>query len=98
MGCSTYLVNVIEKRALGAILLKNLLCQLLKTSQLILSLTDNPLQGTQLSFGGTLVQQVNVDVLWEGELALVDGLEQSRLSAAVLTQETVSSAVVDLEG
>ena len=59
---------------------------------------DHPSQGTQLGLGGTLVQQVNVDVLWEGELALVDGLEKSGLSATVLTQQTVSSAVVDLEG
>jgi hypothetical protein len=36
-------------------------------------------------------------VLGEWELALGDGLEERRLSAAILAQETVSAAVVDLE-
>jgi hypothetical protein len=36
-------------------------------------------------------------VLGERELALVDGLEQRRLSAAVLTQQAVAAAVGDLE-
>lgn len=94
----TYLVDVVKEGALGAVLLKDILSQLLETGQLVLSLAHNPLQGTQLSLGGTHVQQVDVDVLWEGELALVDGLEQGRLSATVLTQQTVSAAVVDLEG
>lgn len=34
----------------------------------------------------------------EGKFALVDGLEQGRLSAAVLAEQAVSSAVVDLDG
>jgi hypothetical protein len=93
----TYLVDLFETRALGAILLENVLGQLLQTGELVLRLADDPLKGAQLGLGGALVQQVDVDVVGEGELALVDGLEQCRLAAAVLTQQSVPAAVGDLE-
>lgn len=93
-----YLVNLFEDGAFGAVLLEDVLGQLLQTSQLVLGLTDDPLEGTQLSLGGALVQQVDVDVVREGELALVDGLEQRRLSAAVLAEQAVAAAVCDFEG
>lgn len=95
---TSYLVNLLKHGALGAILLKDLLGELLQTRKLGLSLADNPVQGTELGGGRTLVQQVDIDVLGEGELALSDGLEESGLSAAVLSEETVAAAVVDLEG
>lgn len=37
-------------------------------------------------------------MLWEGEFTLVDGLEESRFTATVLTEETVAATVVDFEG
>jgi hypothetical protein len=93
----TYLVDLLEAGALRPVILENGLGQLLQTCQLVLSLADDPLESAQLSLGGTLVEQVDVDVLGEGELALVDGLEQRRLSATVLTQQSVPAAVSDLE-
>jgi hypothetical protein len=93
----TYLVDLLEPGALGAVVLEDVLSQLLQTSQLVLSLADDPLKGAQLSLGGTLVEQVDVDVLGEGELALVDGLEERRLTAAVLTEKAVAAAVGDFE-
>lgn len=103
MGCTrreenTYLVDVVEERALGAVVLEDRLGELLKAGQLVLSLADNPLQGTQLGLGGALVQQVDVDVVGEGELARINSLEERRLSATVLAQQAVAAAVVDLEG
>jgi len=37
-------------------------------------------------------------MFWEGEFTLVDGLEESRLATSVLTEQTVATAVVDLQG
>lgn len=45
-----------------------------------------------------MVEQVDVDVVGEGELALVNGLEQRCLAAAVLAEQAIATAVVDLEG
>lgn len=93
-----YLVDLLELLALRAILLKDLLSEPLQAVHLVLCLADDPLQSAQLGGRGTLVQQVDVNVLGEREFAAVDGLEQRRLSAAVLTEETIATAVVDLDG
>ena len=93
----TYLVNVLKLSRLGAVLLENVLSELLETCQLVLGFADDPLEGAQLSLGGTLVQEVDVDVLRERELASSNGLEKSGLSATVLAQETVAATICDFE-
>jgi hypothetical protein len=96
-GRHTYLVDLLEAGAFGAIVLENVLGELLQTRQLVLGLADDPLKGAQLGLGSALVEQVDVDVLGEGELALVDGLEEGRLTAAVLAEKAVAATVRDLE-
>jgi hypothetical protein len=92
-----YLVNLLKNGALRPVLLEDILGHLLQTSQLVLGLADDPFERAQLRLGGALVEQVDVDVVGEGELALVNGLEQRRLAAAVLAQQAVAAAVGDFE-
>ncbi|TKW51055.1 hypothetical protein CTA1_9472 [Colletotrichum tanaceti] len=95
---NTYLVQVHQDRALGAIIFEDLLGQLVQTGHLTLSLGNDPLKGTELGGRSTLVQKVDIDVFGDGELARIDGLEKGRLSATVLSQETVAATVRELEG
>ncbi|KAI6770997.1 hypothetical protein HG531_009852 [Fusarium graminearum] len=74
-----------------------LLSLVVETLKLQLSLSDNPLKGTQVTGRSTLVKKVDVEMLGDGVLASSDGLEESGLSATVLAEETVSSTVRELE-
>jgi hypothetical protein len=94
----TYVIQVLKNRAVRAILLENFLSFLLHALQLALSLTDNPVKGTLVSGGSTLVEKIDIDVLGNGELASSNGLEDSGLSTAVLTEETVAATEGQLEG
>jgi hypothetical protein len=95
---NTYVIQVFENRAVGAILLENFLGLLLHVLQLDLGLTDNPVKGTLVGGGSTLVEKVNIDVVGNGELAGSNGLEDSGLSTTVLTEETVATTEGQLEG
>lgn len=97
-GVATHIVEVHQDLAVGALGLEKLLGDVLQTSHLVLGLLDNPLEGTQ--FGGrcTLVEQVDVDVGWDGKLPGGNGLQQGTLAAAVLAQQAVAAAKVKLEG
>lgn len=94
----THLVQLLQDRAFGAVVLEDLLGPLLHGGQLGLGLANDPIKGANVGLGGTLVEQVDVDVLGEGELAGGDGLQQGGLSAAVLTEQAIATAVVDLDG
>jgi len=94
--CS-YLVKLFKDWSIRSLLLKNLLRKLLKTGKLGLSLLDDPLEGTKIGDWGTLVQEVDIDVLWDGVLASCDSLEKGGLSTSVLTKKTVSSTVRNFE-
>lgn len=93
----TYLVKVKENKTLRALIFKKLLSLSVKTRQLVLSLSDDPLKGTQVTGRGTLVKKVEVEMLGDRVFASGDGLEESGLSATVLTEETVSFTVGKLE-
>ena len=94
---NTYIVEVLEEGRVGALILKNLLSDGLKTSKLVLGLGDDPVKGTELGRRSTLVEKVDVDVLGDGVLAGGDGLEKGGLAATVLAQETVPAAEGKLE-
>jgi hypothetical protein len=90
------LVEIKENRALRTLVLKKLLGLVVETLQLQLSLSDDPLKGTEVTGRSTLVEKVEIEMLRNGVLAGGDGLEESGLSTAVLTEKTVSSTVSEL--
>lgn len=94
----TYVVEVHQDHGLGAIILENLLGELVEAFHLVLGLLDDPLKGAQLAGRSALVEKVDVDVLGNRVLAGGDGLEKGRLSAAVLAQQTVAAAQGQLQG
>jgi hypothetical protein len=94
----TYVIEVLEDGAVRTLGLENIFGLLLHGLELTLSLTDNPLKGTEVTGRSTLIQKVDIDVLRDGELASSDGLEHGGLSTTVLTQETVTTTVGEFEG
>lgn len=91
--CSTYIVDVLQDRALRAFLLQNVLGERLQPGELVLGLLDHPFESTKVGLRSTFVQKVDVDMLGEGKLALVDSLEESGFAAAVLAQESITTTV-----
>ena len=87
------LVQVLELGAVGTLLFEDSLGLLLHVGERLLGLLDDPLERTGGGLLGALVEQVDVDVFREGVLAGGDGLEESRLATAVLTEKTVAAAV-----
>lgn len=94
----THVVEIDEDDALGALVFEELLSKLVQTLQFVLSLPDDPLKGTKFAGGSTLVQEIDVEMFGDRVLASSDGLENGTLTATVLTEETVSSAVRKFEG
>jgi hypothetical protein len=92
----TYFVQVFQHWAIWTVLFEDILGQLIESCHFILCLFNNPLQSTKIAWWSSLVQQVNVDVLWDRKLSLVNGFEDSTLSTAILSQETIPSSKVDL--
>lgn len=93
-----YLVKIHEKRTFWSIILKNSLGFLVKSFHLVLGLSHNPLQSTQIGWWSTFVEQVDIDVVWDRVFALVDSLEQCRLSTTVFSQETISATICKFHG
>lgn len=95
---NTHVVEINEDAALGALVFEELLGKLVQTLQFVLSLPDDPLKGTKVTGGGTLVQEIDIEMFGNRVLASSDGLENGTLTATVLAEETVSSAVRKFEG
>lgn len=96
--CISYLIEIHQQQTLRTFVLQDLLCLLIESLHLVLSLSDDPLQSTEFTWRSTLVKQVNIDVIWDWVLALVNSLEKCWFSATVLSQQTISAAVCKFEG
>jgi hypothetical protein len=94
----TYVIQVFKDRAVRAVFLENFFSLLLHFLELALGLPDNPVKGTLVSGGSTLVEKVDIDVLGNGVFTGSNGLENSGLSTTVLTEETVATTEGQLEG
>lgn len=96
-GCA-YIIKVDQDETLRSFVLEQLLGHLVKTIHFSLGLLYDPLKGTKLAWGGTFVEQVDIKMVGDGELAGSDGSEEGRFTAAVLTQKTVAASIGEFEG
>jgi hypothetical protein len=92
MAVFSYLIQIHQDGGLGALVLEQFLGQLVKALHLELGLLDYPLESAQLAGRGTLVEEVNVDVLGDRVLAGGDSLEQRTLATAVLAEQAIATA------
>ena len=92
-GWSAYLVEIHKKRAFWAIIFQYLFSLLVKPLHFIFGLLHNPFQGTKLTRWGTLIEQVDIDMIWDGEFALIDSFEKSGFATTVFSKETVSTTI-----
>ena len=71
-GRSTHIIDIHDDWALWTFLLRKLFSESLQSRYLFLSLFDNPFEGAKVAWRCVLIQQIDIDVLREGEFALVD--------------------------
>ena len=74
-----------------------MLSQLIEPLHLILCLFHDPVKRAQLRGRCTLVEQVDVNVLRDRVLATINRLEQGTLATAILAQQAITAAIVELE-
>jgi hypothetical protein len=71
---------------------------LVKTIHLILCLLYDPLKSTQFTGWSSLVEKVDIDMIWDGIFALIDSFQESRLSATVLAEQPISATICKFHG